>query len=69
MSKDTLDILDKVLIKCMDFLESLSTFTEDLKIEDLHKSDNLTKSLRQDIFYSLVVYDPMRFIGVNKLQC
>ena len=46
MAKTTLDILDKVLIKCMDFSEFLSTFTEDLKIEDLQKSEKLTKSLR-----------------------
>ena len=37
MPKTTLDILDKVLIKCMDFSEFLNTFTEDLKIEELHK--------------------------------
>ena len=44
MPKATLDILDKVLIKCMDFSEFLNTFTEDLKIEDLHKSENSTKT-------------------------
>ena len=35
MHKTTLDILDKVIVKCMDFSEFLTTFTEDLKIEDL----------------------------------
>ena len=68
MPNATLDILDKVLIKCMDFSEYLNTFTEDLKIEDLLKSENLTKTLRQDIFYGLVIYDPVKFVGRNKLR-
>ena len=54
MPKITLDILDKVLMKCMDFLELLTTFSEDLKIEDLEKSENLTKTLRKDIFMDLL---------------
>ena len=52
MSNITLDILDKVLIKCMDFSELLTT--EDLKMEDLKKSENLAKGIRKDIFTDLL---------------
>ena len=52
----------------MDFSEFLTTFTEDLKIEELHKTENSTKTLRQSIFYGLVTYDPVRFTSVNKLR-
>ena len=60
--------LDKMSVKSMDFSEFLSCFTEDLKIEDLHKSVKTTKTLRQDIFYGLVIYDPVRFTGLNNLR-
>ena len=69
MPNKSLDVVDKVLIKCMDFLELLTTFSEDLTIEDLKKSEILTKTIRKDIFYGLVAYDPVRFTGINKLQC
>ena len=69
MLKATPDIVDKVLIECMDFSEFLSTFSEDLKIEELQKVENLTKSLRKHIFYGLVVYEPVRYIGINILWC
>ena len=68
MPKATLDNLDKVLIKCVDISEFLSCFTEDLKIEGLHKTGKSTKILRQDIFYGLITYDPVRFVGINKLR-
>ena len=67
MPNKSLDIVDKVLIKCMDFSELLTTISEDLTIEDLKKSEILTKAIRKDIFYGLVVYDPVRFTGINKL--
>ena len=41
--------LDKNLVKSMDFLEFLSCFT-DLKIEELCKSENLTKTLETKHF-------------------
>ena len=69
LPKTTLDNIGKILLKSMDFLEFLNTFTEDLKIEDLCKSVKITKTLRQDIFYGLVVYDPVRFAGLNNLRC
>ena len=68
MSKTTLDILGKALIKCMDFSEYLNTFTEDLKIEELCNGENLTQILRQSIFYGLVVYDSVRFAVMNNLR-
>ena len=68
MPKTTLDNLDKILVKSMDFSEILNTFTEDLKIE-LCKSENSSKTLRQDIFYGLVVYDPVRYARLNNLRC
>ena len=52
----------------MDFLEFLSTFIENLKIKELCKSENSTKTLRQDIFYGLVVYDPVIFAALNNLR-
>ena len=33
MPNKNLDIVDKVLIKCMDFSELLTTFSEDLNID------------------------------------
>ena len=68
MPNKSLDIVDKVLMKCMNVLELLTSFSEDLTIEDLKKSKILTKIIRKDIFYGLVVYDPVRFTGINKLQ-
>ena len=67
MPKITLDILDKVLIKGMDFLEFLTTFSQDWKIEELKKFENSTETLRKDISYGLVVYDLVRFTGINKI--
>ena len=69
MSRTTLDNLDKILVKSMEFSGFLNTFTEDLKIEKLCKSENLTKTLGQDIFYGSVVYDPVRFAGLINLRC
>ena len=54
-------------MKCMDVLELLTNISEDLTIEDLKKSEILTKTIRKDIFYGLVVYDPVRFTGINKI--
>ena len=66
----SLDIVDKVVMKCMDVLELLTSFfSEDLTIEDLKKSEISNKTIRKDIFYGLVVYDPVRFTGINKIQC
>ena len=55
-------------MKCMDVLELMTNISEDLTIEDLKKkSEILTKTIRKDIFYGLVVYDPVRFTGINKI--
>ena len=35
MPKTVVDTIDKVLIKCMDFLEFLATFSQDWKIGEL----------------------------------
>ena len=45
MPKTTLDNLDKILVKSMDFSEFFTCFTENLKIEELCKNENLTKTL------------------------
>ena len=55
MPNKGLDIMDKVLMKCMDVLELLTNISEDLTIEDLKKSEISTKTIRKDIFYRLVV--------------
>ena len=69
MPKTTQDTIDKVLIKFMDYLELLPIFSQDWKIEELKKIEKLTETLRKDIFYGLVVYDPVRVIGINKVHC
>ena len=66
MSKTFADHIDKLGVKFVDFSTFLMTFTEDIKIEELCKTENLTKTLRQDIFYGLITYDPVRFIEINK---
>ena len=66
MPKITLDILNKVLIKYPDFSELLTNLSGDL-VKDLKKRENLTKTIRKDIFYRLVVYDLVRFTVINKL--
>ena len=68
MSTKSLDIVYKVVIKCMDVLELLTSFSEDLTIQDLKKSEISTKTIRKDIFCRLVVYDPVRFTAINKIQ-
>ena len=68
MPKTTLDTIDKVLIKFMDFLEILATFSQEWKIEEFKNFENLAETLRKDIFYGLVVYDLVRFTGINKMH-
>ena len=69
MPNKNLDIVDKVLMKYMDVSELLTNISQDLTTEDLKKSKILSKTIRKDIFYRLVVYDPVRFTGINKIQC
>ena len=68
MPRTILNNLDNILVKSMDFLKIFSCFTEDVKIEELCKDGISTKSLQEYIFYGLVVYDPLRFAGLNNLQ-
>ena len=43
-------------------------FLKDWKIEELQKFENSTETLRKDLFYRLVVYDPVGFTGINKIH-
>ena len=49
------------------FFRVFDHFFSRLENRRFAKVENLTKSLRQDIFYELVVYDPVGCIGINKL--
>ena len=68
MPKDIVDTVENILIKFMDFLEFLATLSQDLKIEEVKILEKLIETLRKNIYYSLVVYNPVRFVGLNKLH-
>ena len=65
MPKCSADNINKLLMKSMDFCEFLTTFTEDLKIEEVWKD---TKLIKSDIFQGFVCYNPVRSAGINKTK-
>ena len=53
MPKNIVDIVEKILIKFMDFLDFFATFSQDLKIEELKNLGKSRETLRKDIFTDL----------------